>query len=206
MTELPVAFAALIPFALASLLIELTPGPNMSYLAIATLKDGRRAGLLTVAGVALGLLAVGLVAALGLNVIIANSPVLYDGLRMIGLLFFLYLAFEAWKDPAPGGTEPVTDGGHFMRGFLTNALNPKAATFYLAVLPRFIEPAGDVTRQTLTLTLVYVAVATLVHLVIVLGAAQARPFLDGPNERVARRVMAVLLVLVAVWFAISTAR
>lgn len=200
------ALASLLSFALASFLIELTPGPNMSYLAIATLKDGRRAGFLTVAGVALGLLAIGLVAALGLNVIIANSPVLYDGLRMIGLLFFLYLAYEAWKDPVPGTQEPVGDGGHFMRGFLTNALNPKAATFYLAVLPRFVDPAGDVMRQTLVLTFVYVAVATLVHALIVAGAAQARPFLEGPNERIARRIMAGLLVAVAVWFAISTAR
>ncbi|MCU0830251.1 MAG: LysE family translocator [Rhizobiaceae bacterium] len=204
MTE--IAAASLFSFALASLLIELTPGPNMSYLAIATLKDGRRAGLLTVAGVALGLLAVGFVAALGLNAIIANSPPLYDGLRMIGLLFFLYLAFEAWQGPKADAGADISDGSHFMRGFLTNALNPKAATFYLAVLPRFVDPAGDVIRQTLTLTLIYVAVATLVHALIVIGAAQARPFLDGPNEQIARRVMAGLLVAVAVWFAISTAR
>lgn len=197
---------ALLSFVLASFLIELTPGPNMTYLAIATLKDGRRAGFLTVAGVAAGLAAIGLVAALGLNAIIANSPSLYDGLRMIGLLFFLYLAFEAWKDPVPGAGEAASDGSHFMRGFLTNALNPKAATFYLAVLPRFIDPAADVLRQTLTLTLVYVVVATLVHAAIVALAGRLRPFLEGPNERVARRVMAVLLVLVAVWFAVSTAR
>ncbi len=195
----------ILSFALASFLIELTPGPNMSYLAIATLKDGRRAGFATVAGVALGLTIVGLIAAAGLSAIIANSPALYDGLRMIGLLFFLYLAFEAWRDPVPG-TEEQSGAGHFMRGLTSNLINPKAATFYLAVLPRFIDPTANVLNQTLILTAIYVAIATIIHALIVVLAGSLRPYLDGKYEKTARRVMAVLLVLVAVWFAFSTAR
>jgi threonine/homoserine/homoserine lactone efflux protein len=192
-------------FALAAILIELTPGPNMSYLAVATLKDGRRAGFITVVGVALGLAIVGIIAAAGLNTIIANSPALYDGLRMIGLLFFLYLAFEAWQKPTQN-TQLQTGSGHFMRGLMSNLLNPKAATFYLAVLPRFIDPAGNVFSQTLTLTAIYVAIATAIHIVIVMLAGVLRPYIDGKYERIARRTMAVLLVMVAVWFAMSTAR
>jgi threonine/homoserine/homoserine lactone efflux protein len=195
----------ILSFALAAFLIELTPGPNMSYLAIATLKHGRHAGFATIAGVALGLSVVGIIAAAGLSTIVSNSPMLYDGLRYIGLLFFLYLAFEAWRDPAPGA-EQQTGSGHFMRGLMSNLLNPKAATFYLAVLPRFIDPTGNVFSQTLTLTAIYVAIATAIHIVIVMLAGALRPYIDGKYERIARRTMAVLLVMVAVWFAMSTAR
>lgn len=195
----------ILSFAFAAFLIELTPGPNMSYLAIATLKDGRRAGFMTVAGVAIGLAVVGIIAAAGLSAIIANSPPLYDGLRLIGLLFFLYLAFDAWRDPPPG-QEEKTGSGHFMRGLMSNLLNPKAATFYIAVLPRFTDPSGNILNQTLILTTIYVAVATIIHCLIVLLAGSLRPYIDGKYERTARRVMALLLVAVAIWFAFSTAR
>jgi threonine/homoserine/homoserine lactone efflux protein len=64
-------------FALTSLLIELTPGPNMTYLALVGVQAGRRAGYAAVAGVALGLEVIGLATALGLSAVIAASPLLY---------------------------------------------------------------------------------------------------------------------------------
>jgi threonine/homoserine/homoserine lactone efflux protein len=204
-----IATASLVSFTVAAFLIELTPGPNMTYLAVATLKGGRRAGLVTVAGVALGLLVVGLVAALGLSAVIAASPPLYEGLRVAGIAFFLYLAWHAWRDPPADREETPADdtGRHFMRGLMSNLLNPKAAAFFVAVLPRFTDPAsGRVFSQTILLICVYVAVATAIHVLIVIGAGLARPFLEGPRERAARRAMALLLVAVAVWFAVTTGR
>lgn len=79
-------------FVIASILIELTPGPNMTYLAIVSASEGRKAGFATVIGVALGLLTVGVAAALGLSAIIANNEIVYQGLRFSGIayLFWLY--------------------------------------------------------------------------------------------------------------------
>ncbi len=195
-------------FALASTLIELTPGPNMAYLALISASEGRRAGFATVAGVALGLGIVGIVAALGVAQIIQASVLLYEGLRWAGVLFLLYLAWDGWRqgtDVVSAGDRP--DGQHFLRGLVTNLLNPKAAVFYIAVLPTFVNPLKPLTAQTMLLTMVYVGIATLIHGLIVLLASRLQPFLTDPRrERIARRTLSALLALVALWFGWSTAR
>ena len=205
---LGVSAATFLSFAVASFLIELTPGPNMTYLALVSAGDGRRAGFATVAGIALGLAVVGVLAALGVSELIQTSNLLYEGLRWAGVLFLFYLAFEGWNT----GTDVVSPadgkrGKYFTRGLVTNLLNPKAAVFYVAVLPTFVEAEKPVLAQTMTLTAIYVAAATIVHAAIVLMAGTLEPFLNDPRrERIARRVLSALLAAVALWFAWSTAR
>jgi threonine/homoserine/homoserine lactone efflux protein len=206
MLDLPVA--TLLSFALASFLIELTPGPNMTYLALVSASEGRRAGFATVAGVALGLGLIGLAAAFGVAQLISASPIAYEALRWAGVAFLLYLAWDGWR----GGGDVVaakdgTERRYFMRGLVTNILNPKAAVFYVAVLPTFVDAKLPALAQTVVLTLVYVAVATTVHAAIVTLAGALEPLLNDPRrERIARRTLSVLLALVALWFGWSTAR
>jgi len=140
--------------------------------------------------------------------LIQASHLFYEGLRWAGVLFLLYLAWEGWT----AGTDVVssasgTGGKHFLRGLVTNLLNPKAAIFYVAVLPTFVEAERPVLYQAVLLTAVYVAIATAVHGVIVALAGTLEPFLNDPQrERFARRLLSALLALVAFWFAWSTAR
>lgn len=205
---LPFSTATFLSFALASLLIELTPGPNMTYLALVSASDGRRAGFATVAGIAVGLAFIGGIAALGVAELIQASSLLYEGLRWAGILFLLYLAWEGWT----AGTDVVSSnsdpgGKYFLRGLVTNLLNPKAAIFYIAVLPTFVEAGRPILAQTVVLTLIYVAVATAIHALIVILAGALQPFLNDPRlERTSRRLLSALLALVAFWFAWSTAR
>src|SRR6476469_8357027 len=84
-------------FILTVLLLELTPGPNMAYLATLSLDRGRRAGLLATVGVAAGLSVHAIVAALGLGVLISQLPLAYELLRWIGVAYLLYLAWETWR-------------------------------------------------------------------------------------------------------------
>ncbi|RYG91551.1 LysE family translocator [Loktanella sp. IMCC34160] len=196
-------------FALTSALIELTPGPNMAYLALVAATEGRRPGMSAVAGVALGLGLVGIAAALGLAAVISSSDVLYQTLRWGGVIYLLWLAWDGWRgagediEHAPLGS---TLARYFRRGLITNLLNPKAAVFYVAVLPGFVLPSGNVTGQTLTLSAIYVGVATGIHATIVLLAGTARVLLDDPyRSMVVRKTLAVALALVAVWFAWKTA-
>ncbi|MCX7305807.1 MAG: LysE family translocator [Hyphomicrobiales bacterium] len=202
------AASTLLSFALTSLLIELTPGPNMTYLALVAARDGRRSGFATVAGVALGLATVGAIAAFGVAELIQSSRFLYDGLRWAGVLFLLYLAWEGWTMSAEAAAgEAQSDFRYFLRGLITNLLNPKAAVFYIAVLPTFIDATRPILPQTVSLTAIYVLVATLVHGTIVVLAGALRPILNNPRrEKAARRVLSALLACVAIWFAWSTAR
>ena len=198
---LAIPLPTFLSFALASLIIELTPGPNMTYLALVSASEGRRAGFATVAGIMLGLAVIGLAAAFGV------AQLVYEALRWGGIAFLLYLAWDGWRDASTTEAVGETDRKFFMRGLVTNLLNPKAAVFYIAVLPNFVDAAQPLLPQTVTLTLVYVAVATLVHAGIVVLAGAAAPFLTDPRrERIARRVLSALLALVARWFGRTTAR
>lgn len=194
-------------FLLAAILSEITPGPNMGYLAILAASRGRRIGLAAVAGVALGLVLNGLAAALGVAALIVASPVAFGFLRWGGVAFLLYLAWEAWRTPTDGVDGEADMPASFWRGFFTNLLNPKAALFYVAVLPHFIDPQAAFLPQTLGLTILHVGVATFAHAGIVVFAAQAhRLFNDPVREKLIRRVLAVALALVAIWFLIESGR
>lgn len=196
----------LFAFALASVAIELTPGPNMAYLGLLAVTEGRRQGFAAVAGVALGLLIVGLLAAFGLAALINASPVLFAFLRWGGVAYLLWLAIEAWRPEAEEENEfAATDARYFRRGLVVNLLNPKAGVFYIAMVPGFVSPDGPVLIQTLMLSTLFVLIATTIHALIVALAGAAQPFLSNPRHRqTVRKFMAIALVAIAIWFAWST--
>jgi threonine/homoserine/homoserine lactone efflux protein len=204
---------SLLAFALTCTIIEITPGPNMAYLAALSLSRGWRTGLSAVAGVALGLSVYGIAAALGVAAIIENSTLLYQALRWGGVVYLLWLAWDAWSSVDDIATNETSGQNHerasaFRRGLITNLLNPKAAVFYVAVLPEFLDPgAGRMTTQTLTLSAIYVAIATLIHAGIVLSASRLRTIIVKPAQvRLIRRALALALIVIAIWLAWSTAR
>jgi len=205
--------SSLAAFALTALVVEMTPGPNMAYLAALSLSQGIRAGLAAVIGVALGLSVYGVAAALGLSAIIDRSPLLYEVLRWGGVAYLLWLAWEAWASETETSPETADDFNArpwiaFRRGLITNLLNPKAAVFYIAVLPDFVQLGkGSVAAQTLMLSAIYVGIATAIHLVIVCLAGRLQSVIATPDKRrTIRRILALLLAAIAIWFAFSTAR
>jgi threonine/homoserine/homoserine lactone efflux protein len=197
------------PFALTCLLIELTPGPNMAYLAILTTSEGRRAGFSAVAGVALGLLLVGLSAAVGLATLISESPLWYEVLRWAGVFYLLWLSWEGWRvnaETSPGKAGATVRARYFYRGLITNLLNPKAAIFYIAILPGFLNTSAALAPQGILLTCIYVSIATAIHSLIVFLAHASRRFFESRNQLYVRRALSLLLALVALWFGWKTAR
>jgi threonine/homoserine/homoserine lactone efflux protein len=112
---------------------------------------------------------------------------------------------------SPGRADIIADAGAlFMRGFLSNVFNPKSILFFVSVLPRFVgtEPNDpQIPIQMVVFGVLYVAVATGVHASIVTLAAQLRPWLiEGPRQQIVRRILSVVLALVAIWLAWSTRR
>lgn len=196
-------------FLATALLIELTPGPNMAWLALTSASQGRRAGLAAVAGIALGLAVLGTVSALGLAELAAASPLIFNLLRYAGVVYLLWLAWQAWSgegEVSPGTAKDKAQlSAWFRHGLLLNLLNPKAAVFFIAVLPTYITPDALVPPQTFALSASYVVIATAIHVSIVLLAAQAHDWLSSrARQRIIRRCFAALLAAIAIWFLIST--
>jgi len=204
----------LITFLLAVFVLELTPGPNMAYLATLAMLRGRSAGMVATVGVALGLAVHAIVAGLGAGVLIQQYSLLYEVLRWIGVAYLLYLAWEGWRteeETSPGRADLAsTLGPLFLRGFLSNVFNPKSVLFFVSVLPTFIGTGLDAPSLPTQMTVfgfLYVGIATLVHAGIVILAAQLRPWLAaGPRRRNVRQVFSVLLAVVAIWLAWTTQR
>jgi threonine/homoserine/homoserine lactone efflux protein len=192
--------------ALASLGLLLTPGPNMMYLVSRTVSQGRRAGLVSLCGVALGFLAYLGAATAGITTIFAMVPELYLALKLAGAL---YIGWLAWKTLKPGGTSPFAptelpaDGAAklFGMGLLTNLLNPKIAVMYMALIPQFVVPShGRVWLQSLYLGSIQVLIAVTVNGLIVVGAGTIAAFLgDRPMWlRIQRWVTGTMLGGIAV--------
>jgi threonine/homoserine/homoserine lactone efflux protein len=199
----------LLAFGATSLAIELTPGPNMAYLAVISARTGLRAGFAAVLGITLGLLAMGIAAALGLSALIAGSRWAYEALRWAGVSYLLWLAWEGWHeaDGARFSAEGVraADSKFFVRGLITNMLNPKAGIFYVTILPTFIDESRPIIEQAVTLSVVYVAIAGAVHSAIVLLADSAGHWLANERYRIAMsRFLSLLLVAIAIWLFVTT--
>ncbi|PRF40491.1 lysine transporter LysE [Burkholderia multivorans] len=164
--------STLLAFGLVSLGMVLTPGPNMIYLISRSICQGRRAGLVSLGGVALGFVFYMFCAAFGITALVLTVPYAYDALRVAGALYLAYLAWQALK---PGGRSafqvrqlsPDSRRKLFTMGFVTNLANPKIAVMYLSLLPQFISPGhGSVLAQSLALGCVQIAVSVSVNALI----------------------------------------
>jgi threonine/homoserine/homoserine lactone efflux protein len=174
-------------FAFASLLLVLTPGPNLLYLISRTLAQGRAAGLVSMAGTSTGFVVHILAASLGLSAVFLAVPVAYDALRWAGAGYLLWLAWDSVRPGAADGAGglfapralPVaTPGKLFRMGLFTSILNPKVALFYLALFPQFVEPArGSVLSQSLVLGLVQIVIALVGDTLFILAAARVSSWL-----------------------------
>ncbi|BCJ90687.1 lysine transporter LysE [Terrihabitans soli] len=206
--------ASLSAFALVSLGMVMTPGPNMIYLVSRSICQGRGAGLISLGGVALGFVFYVFSAALGITALLLAVPFAYDALRFGGALYLLWLAFQAIR---PGGRSPFqvqelppdSPKKLFMMGFLTNLLNPKIAILYLSLLPHFIVPErGSVLLQSIQLGLVQTFISVSVNGLIVLTAGSIALFLGRhPLWLVVQRwLMATVLAGLAVRMASEARR
>jgi threonine/homoserine/homoserine lactone efflux protein len=174
-------------FAFASVLLVLTPGPNLLYLVSRTLAQGRAAGLVSMAGTTTGFIVHILAASLGLSAVFLAIPVAYDALRWAGAAYLLWLAWDSVRSKADGGAGGIfapralpeaAPGKLFRMGLLTSILNPKVALFYLALFPQFVEPArGGVFTQSLVLGLVQIVIAVVGDTLFILAAARVSRWL-----------------------------
>lgn len=152
-------------FLVTTLVAMVSPGPDMLFILGCGMRGGPRAGLLATAGVATSEIVHITLAAAGLAAFFAAAPTAFTALRIAGAVYLVYLGVQAIRHR---GRQPIETAGMsgrraFLRGLLTNLVNPKMVTFTIAFLPQFVDPRlGAVWPQFVILGAVFVALEFLV--------------------------------------------
>ncbi|WP_164924688.1 LysE family translocator [Sinorhizobium fredii] len=178
-------FSTLLLFATASLVLTATPGPDMLLIASRSISQGRTAGFLTYAGIALGTYCHALAAALGLSQLFVAVPVAYEIVRWAGCAYLLYLAYKTVRSDGSNfsptsALKRLSPKRIFGEGLLTNLLNPKMALFVLALFPQFVHPdGGSIVTQMLLLATILNGIGFLVNGSVILLGNHVRTRLSG---------------------------
>ena len=165
-------------FCVASVVLAITPGPAVVYIVTRTLAQGRRAGLASVAGVALGNLGNALGAAIGLAALFALSSLAFTVVKYAGAAYLVWLGIRALRsrtDDAAVAPPAAAARKVFRDGFLVALLNPKTALFFAAFLPQFMSPGGSAIGQSALLGATFVLIASGTDIAYVLCASALAP-------------------------------
>ncbi|MGW0611446.1 LysE family translocator [Streptomyces sp. NPDC002788] len=182
------------------LVAYVVPGPDFLVVLRSAAEDpakGRAAALGAQTGLCVHMLA----AAAGLSVIATRSPMVYDAIKLLGAAYLVHLGVRAVRAArraarerrrpdedafdAPRETEPARGlrRSGFTQGLLTNVLNPKAALFFLSILPQFVDGGGSMARQIFFLGILDVLIGVVYWFALVIVAARLRALLARPGIR-----------------------
>ena len=177
-------------FLAAALVVAITPGPGIFYVAARTLAGGRDEGLASSVGTGLGGLVHVVAGAAGVSAIVMASAEAFTVLKFGGALYLVWLGVKTIREAriaVPSGVGATGARRAFQEGVLVEALNPKTAAFFLAFIPQFVDPAGAVALQFAVLGLVSVTLNTVADIVVAIMAARARTAL-AERPRAIRRI------------------
>ena len=165
-----------LPFLLASIALNIAPGPDLLYILTKTIRHGKKVGFASAVGVCTGALFHVFIASLGLSAILVSSSLAFSLVKYIGAAYLLYLAFQAFRSSGYDfqidvlTEKPESVFQAFKQGVLIDILNPKVAIFFMAFLPQFLrEDAGSVSVQLFYLGLIVIVVAIIVEVLYVLA-------------------------------------
>jgi len=185
--------ATLITFTVASWLLAITPGPDMTISISRALTDGRLGGAMVVLGTAGGIVVHTLLVAFGVSALIVASPTAFMILKTGGAGYLVWLAIQAIRHGSSLSVKRAegpknTAGKNFLSGFWVNLLNPKVIIFFMTFLPQFVA-AGDphVTGKLIFLGLWFIVLCMPINLAIVLTAEKLSAWLQR-NRRVLRGI------------------
>jgi threonine/homoserine/homoserine lactone efflux protein len=178
MMEATVSSPAFAAFIVASIVLALTPGPGVIYLVTRTLSQGRKAGLASIGGIALGDLGNAVVASVGLAAVLDASAAAFVAVKFAGAGYLVFLGVKALRAPKtaqPSAAINAPSLRPFRDGFWVALLNPKTALFFAALMPQFIDPHRSSLVQSLLLGGVFVAIAMCTDTLYVLAASALAP-------------------------------
>jgi len=186
--------ATFLPFLATAVGLAVLPGPGILYVAARALAGGRGEGLASSFGTGLGGFVHVAAGALGVSAIVVASAEAFTALKLVGAAYLVWIGIRtlrAASEAATAGSQPAPARTGVARAFrdgaLVEALNPKTAAFFLALLPQFVDPAGDVALQFVLLGAICVALNTAADVVVVFAAVSARRGL-GARPGLVRRL------------------
>jgi threonine/homoserine/homoserine lactone efflux protein len=169
-----------------SVLLILTPGPNQALLTSRVLSGGRRAGFAVVRGLTTGMALHVLAAIVGLSALLASSSQVFGWVKLLGGAYLVFLGVAAIvraRRPAAEAQPPRSRGSAYRDGLLSMSLNPKAAVFFVAVVPQFVEPGPGASARVALLLVVYGVVTLAFWVGFVLLLTRAQEFVRRPAVR-----------------------
>jgi len=175
MTFIP-DFATLLAYSIASVILFITPGPDMSLFLSRTIVNGRSAGMASMLGTNVGCVVHTLLAAFGVSALIAASATAFLILKVVGAAYLLWLAVDAIRNGSSlnvrdGERKPASTVGSFMLGITVNLTNPKVVLFFITFLPQFVSASDPhVTGKLLFLGLYFIAISIPLAFAMILGA------------------------------------
>lgn len=191
-------------FVIAGLLLNITPGADLALIGARSAGQGFRSGAAAALGVGAGCFVHVAAAALGLSALIASSATAFTVLRWIGAAYLVWLGIgllrgSGSRAEAAATLPDLTVWRSFVQGFLTNALNPKVALFFLAFLPQFIDTAAPGKALAfVALGTVFAVNGTVVNVAFAALVAHVRRAFNGPRSIgrwVSRAVGALFIAL-----------
>jgi threonine/homoserine/homoserine lactone efflux protein len=211
MTELLPPWPLFSAFLVASLLLAVTPGPGVLYVVTRTLAQGRRGGLVSVAGVALGNLGNAFAASVGLAALFEVSSLAFSLVKFAGAFYLVFLGVQMLRAPAAAGSAPapavVPLRSLFRDGFVVALFNPKTTVFYAAFLPQFLGADTSPMLQSLALSSIFVAFAAVTDSAYALAAGAMTPALrSGAAGRIGRRLYGGIFIGLGIFTALAGGR
>ena len=174
-------------FAAASAVLLVIPGPTILTVISYSVAHGGRANAPLVAAVALGDSTALVLSLLGLGALLAASAFAFTVVKLVGGIYLVYLGIKLLRSgvsPGIGAPQaPASRWRLFANTYLVTALNPKGIVFFVAFLPQFINPAGDVPRQLWLLAITFVVMATANAALYAVFAASARRLLASASAQ-----------------------
>ncbi len=199
----------LISFGLATAILVVMPGPATIYIVTRSLDQGKQAGFASVLGISTGALVHFFAAGLGLSTILMTSAAAFSTVKYIGALYLIYLGIQKLRSHEELSIEqvmvPQPLSKVFYQGVIVNVLNPKAAIFFLAFLPQFIDPsAGPIWQQLIPLCFVFVCVGLAGDSTYALIAGKMRQWLAQHSSFLRRQKYVVGGTYIALGMAAAT--
>ena len=174
----------LVPFLTAAILLTLAPGPDIIYVLVQSMANGKKDGIVTAAGLVSGILIHTSLVAFGVSAIIRQSENLFLAIKIFGACYLLFIAFKVYKsgDQVSFSEEMVPKKRNFAlyrQGFIMNVLNPKVTIFFLAFFPGFLwDPQGNTVYQFYVLGVLFMLQAFIIFCLVALLAGKISKYLN----------------------------